>query len=211
MIPCKDVRVWEPGRAFSSARVPLLTLLRYSLRRAGHARAPSARAMHWSVPCSSAWRTHMPMLQCASLRNLYRMRRLAVPKWLASPERRKRTSRCSMRRGHRHRRQPRQETFLRRCPVRPSQLQPRRFHLCSIPAPIPCVLVAHRHKLRRGSSSLALRTCPSTPASTSSWKVRRCMCLVRCVSMLSAVLRATGPRSRLPQRFSSNLTISCIA
>ena len=40
---------WEPGRAFSSARVPLLTLLRYSLRRAGHVHAPSARAMHWPL------------------------------------------------------------------------------------------------------------------------------------------------------------------
>ena len=33
--------------------------------RPGATGPPSARAMHWSVPCSSAWNTHMPMLQAA--------------------------------------------------------------------------------------------------------------------------------------------------
>ena len=106
-----------------------------------------------------AWRTHMPMLQCASLRNLYRMRRLAVPMWLASPERRKRTSRCSMRRGHRHRRQPRQETFLRRCRV-------ARHHTCPPRPPRADGAARHRGPVRRGRPHAAAVLRQRHPIST---------------------------------------------
>ena len=86
--------------------------------------------------------------------SVYRMCRWAVSKALACQERRRTSPSSSRRPGHHHQHQPPQKTHCRRLSVRPSQLHARRLHPCLIPAPIPCMPVAHRHELRLGSGAV---------------------------------------------------------